>query len=71
MTYDRSLSKNLRSFQKIADGTVSPTLVYAGEESVHADGISYMNYKKIYETIAAWDAGGISDAGNGFVRDGE
>jgi len=58
MTYDRSLSKNLRSFQKIADGTVSPTLVYAGEESVHVDGISYMNYKKIYETIAAWDAGG-------------
>jgi predicted AAA+ superfamily ATPase len=57
MTYDRSFSKNLLSFRKIAAGTISPTLVYSGEESVHADGIAYINYKKLYETIAAWDAG--------------
>jgi predicted AAA+ superfamily ATPase len=56
MTYDRSFSKNLISFQKIADNTVAPALVYAGEESIMIDGVTCMNYKQLYETIAAWDS---------------
>lgn len=44
-TYDMSMAKNIRSFLGFAENAVKPTVVYAGEENVIVQGISFVNFR--------------------------
>ncbi|MDR0563675.1 MAG: ATP-binding protein [Azoarcus sp.] len=56
MTYDRSFAKNLLSLCKATDTAQSPTVIYAGEQRVIADGTAFCNFRDTEKIITGWDS---------------
>jgi len=47
-TYDSSLANNIRSFLTFATDAVKPTVIYAGEQSVNANGVFFVDFREAY-----------------------
>ncbi|MDR1735192.1 MAG: ATP-binding protein [Oscillospiraceae bacterium] len=56
MTYDKSFSSNLRVFCEATALAQNPTVVYAGDTLVNANGVTSTNFANVGHLISRWDA---------------